>query len=111
MATLLRSSHSYQEPRINSLEYFGLEVHISLSNGDFMKRPVSLFLLFLFLTPFLFAGVGSKDATYVGGTVSAVKEGAEGKVSSSDDKVYTFTSKNGSFNIPYDRVEALEYGQ
>ena len=76
-----------------------------------MKRPVSLFLFFLFLNPFIFAGVGSKDATYVGGTVSAVKEGAEGKVSSSDDKVYTFTSKNGSFNIPYDRVEALEYGQ
>jgi hypothetical protein len=76
-----------------------------------MKRTVAFSLLLIFLTPFLFAGVGSKDAVYVGGTISAIKEGTEGQVSSADEKVYTFTSKHGSVSIPYDRVEALEYGQ
>jgi hypothetical protein len=85
-------------------------VHIS-ADRRFMKRIISFFLVVLFLTSFIFAGVGSKDAVYVGGTVSSIKEGTEGKISSSDEKAYSFTSKNGSFSIPYDRVEALEYGQ
>lgn len=76
-----------------------------------MKKIFTLSVLFVFLTPFLFAGVGSKDAIYVGGTLSTIKEGTEGQVSSADEKVYSFKSKHGSVTIPYDRVEALEYGQ
>jgi hypothetical protein len=57
------------------------------------------------------AGVGSKKASYVGGTVTTIKEGTEGDTSTKDEKVYTFTTKNGNLSIPYDRVDSLEYGQ
>ncbi len=76
-----------------------------------MKRTIAVFLVVSFMAPFLLASVGSKDATYVGGTLSSIKEGTEGKVSTADEKVYNFTSKNGSFSVPYERVEGLEYGQ
>src|SRR5579871_2512466 len=40
------------------------------------------------------AGLGSKDAKYLGGTLK-VKEGQEGKTSTSDEKVFTFEYKKG----------------
>ncbi len=76
-----------------------------------MKRIVAVFLLLGLLSPTLFAGVGSHNAVYVGGTVSSIKVGVEGKVSSDDEKLYVFTYKEGDLKIPYDRVEGLEYGQ
>jgi hypothetical protein len=76
-----------------------------------MKRVTAVSLLFALLATPLFAGVGSHDAMYVGGTVTSIKAGTEGKVSTDDEKVYVFTYKDGRFSIPYDRVEALEYGQ
>jgi hypothetical protein len=61
------------------------------------------------------AGVGSKSTLYVGGTVSSIKEGTEGKSSTADEKAFVFTYKNGKiaekFAIPYDRINVLEYGQ
>ncbi len=76
-----------------------------------MKKMIAAFLAFTLLSPALFGGVGSHNADYVGGTVSSIKAGTEGKVSSDDEKVYVFTYKEGDLKIPYDRVEALEYGQ
>ncbi len=75
-----------------------------------MKKIVALLLLVCFATP-SFAGVGSHSAMFVGGTVTTIKAGSEGKVSTDNEKVYVFTYKDGSLSIPYDRVEALEYGQ
>lgn len=76
-----------------------------------MKRIVAALLVLGLLSPVLFAGVGSHNADYVGGTISSIKAGTEGKVSSDDEKVYVFSYKEGALKIPYDRVEALEYGQ
>ena len=57
------------------------------------------------------AGLGSKDAKYLGGTLK-VKEGQEGKTSTSDEKVFTFEYKKGEkVSIPYDQIDSLEYGQ
>lgn len=76
-----------------------------------MKRAITATLLIALVAAPLLAGVGSHDAMYVGGTVTTIKPGTEGKVSTDDEKVYVFTYKGGSLSIPYDRVEALEYGQ
>jgi len=57
------------------------------------------------------AGIGSHNAMYVGGTVTTIKEGTEGKSSTADEKAFSFTSKHGSLAIPYERMNSLEYGQ
>ena len=59
----------------------------------------------------LLAGLGSRSAMYVGGTVASVPEQAEGTVSTADEKVLVFAFKSGRLEIPYDRVNVLEYGQ
>jgi hypothetical protein len=48
---------------------------------------------------------------YVGGTVSAIKEQTEGVSSTSDEKIFLFDYGKGKLQIPYDRIESLEYGQ
>jgi hypothetical protein len=48
---------------------------------------------------------------YVGGTIGAIKEQTEGKSSAADEKAFAFTYKGGKLEIPYDRINVLEYGQ
>jgi len=57
------------------------------------------------------AGLGSDKTMYVGGTVTAIKEGTEGKSSTHDEKVFVFEYKGGELKIPYERINDLEYGQ
>jgi hypothetical protein len=68
-------------------------------------------LAVMVLAQFGFAGLGSKKAAYVGGTVNSIKEGTEGDSSATDAKVFTFTYAGGKLSIPYDQVDAIEYGQ
>lgn len=77
-----------------------------------MKRFVFLCLLAVPLVNLpLFAGLGSHDARYVGGTVTSLKENTEGKVLTTDEKVLVFEHKGGKLPISYDQVTSLEYGQ
>jgi len=73
---------------------------------------VSIAVLLAFMLQTLaWAGVGSHDAVYVGGTLAQIKENSEGKVSTTSPTVFTFTSKHGTVSIPFDHVNDLEYGQ
>jgi len=74
-----------------------------------MKKIFSL-LLFIFCCTVARAGIGSHDAIYVGGTVNTVQEKTEGKTSMTDD-AFVFEYKNGKLTIPFQEVNALEYGQ
>jgi hypothetical protein len=74
------------------------------------KLLAELLLLFVVLNSSAFAGVGSHDAMYVGGTVTAIADKTEGHLSTSDDSVL-FRSKNASLTIPYSKVDSLEYGE
>ncbi len=60
------------------------------------------------------AGIGSKSAMYIGGTLQ-IKEETEGTCSTADEKVFIFQYKNGKqvtkLEIPYDTMDTLEYGQ
>src|SRR5262249_12177874 len=58
-----------------------------------------------------FAGLGSDKTKYLGGTVSSLKEGEEGKSSAKDEKVFVFDSGKNRLEIPYDHIDSLEYGQ
>jgi hypothetical protein len=65
----------------------------------------------LLLEAFAWAGLGSDKAMYVGGTVSALKEGTEGHVSEKNEEHFIFRYEDAEFTIPYDHVNDLEYGQ
>jgi hypothetical protein len=78
-----------------------------------MKYLTSCILLLVVVCPQVaLAGVDSKKAMYVGGTITSVKVGAEGKSSTEDEVQYVFeTKKDGRLNIPYSNITSLEYGQ
>lgn len=82
-----------------------------LKESTLLKKTIIIVLTFAFLVPFAFAGIGSRKAMYMGGTVTSIKEGTEGDTSTKDEKAYTFGYKGGTLTIPYDRVDSLEYGQ
>jgi hypothetical protein len=76
-----------------------------------MKRFLPIILIVCFCFGLLWAGVDSQKTIYVGGTVSSIKEQTEGVSSTSDEKVFLFDYGKGKLQIPYDRIESLEYGQ
>lgn len=76
-----------------------------------MNRSFSILLVVCFCFEALWAGVDSQKTMYVGGTVSSIKEQTEGVSSTSDEKVFLFDYGKGNLQIPYDRIESLEYGQ
>jgi hypothetical protein len=77
-----------------------------------MKRFVALLLCFVFsLELVAWAGLGSDDARYIGGTVATVKENTEGKLLMDNEKLAVFEYKGGKLEIPYAQVNSLEYGQ
>lgn len=75
-----------------------------------LKRLTLLVCFFAFSLP-LYAGLSSNKAQYIGGTISALKEQTEGTFSTKDEKQLLFDYKKGKLEIPYDRINSLEYGQ
>lgn len=52
------------------------------------------------------------EAKFIGGTITTIEENAEGPISLTDGKRLTFMPKGGVlFQIPWDRVSQIEYGQ
>ncbi|MGH9670876.1 MAG: hypothetical protein ACRD3A_12300 [Terriglobales bacterium] len=77
-----------------------------------MKRSIAVLISVVFLlNAMLWAGLGSDKTLYVGGTVKDLKDMTEGKSSAKDEKVFVFVYEGGRLEIPYDRVNSLEYGQ
>ncbi len=76
-----------------------------------MKRSFSIVLILSFCVGALWAGVDSQKTMYVGGTVSSIKEQTEGVASTGDEKIFVFDYGTGKLQIPYNRIESLEYGQ
>jgi len=76
-----------------------------------MNRSLSIVLILCFCFETVWAGVDGQKTMYVGGTLSSIKEQTEGVSSASDEKVFVFDYGNSKLQIPYDRIESLEYGQ
>ena len=62
-------------------------------------------------SPALLGGIPSDKAVYRGGTLAALDRDTEGAVTTTDERQFVFVHKRGHFAIPWDRVNALEYGQ
>lgn len=76
-----------------------------------MRQRVTALLVAVFLLQgLLWAGLGSDDAMYVGGTVPTLKEKTEGKTQLAE-KTFVFKYHKEQWEIPYDRINSLEYGQ
>lgn len=56
------------------------------------------------------AAVRGKEVMYVGGTIG-LPEATEGTLDTADAKVLRFSSPKGKFDIPYEGVTSIEYGQ
>ena len=76
-----------------------------------MRKLVCSVLAVVLLSETVLLAVGSKNAEYVGGTVTSIKEETEGKVSTASETEFVFSYKGGSLSVPYARVNGLEYGQ
>ena len=63
------------------------------------------------VAPFLSSAVRGHEVMYVGGTIAGLPEATEGRLDTSDEKVLRFTSGKGKFEIPYDGITSIEYGQ
>lgn len=50
-------------------------------------------------------------AEYVGGTISEIPSGCDGKVQATDADYFVFYSKNARFRVPYGKINLIEYGQ
>jgi len=48
---------------------------------------------------------------YVGGTITVVPEKTEGRLDTSSASHAAFSAKKGSFEIPYEKITSIEYGQ
>jgi hypothetical protein len=59
----------------------------------------------------LLGAVRGEHVGYVGGTIKAIPQGTEGRLSLDDEKVARFEYKGGSYSIPYGNVTSMEFGQ
>jgi hypothetical protein len=77
-----------------------------------MQRIIAALLVIIFVLSLpAEAGLDSRKAMYVGGTVTSIKEKTEGTSSTDDEKFYVFSYQGGQLKVPYDRINDLEYGQ
>jgi hypothetical protein len=58
-----------------------------------------------------FSAVRGDDVKYIGGTIASLPQDSTGEIEATDGDVIRFISKKGSFEIPYDNITSLEYGQ
>jgi hypothetical protein len=76
------------------------------------RKFVALVLILAFFwLPLAEASVDSGEVMYVGGTIAGLPEATIGKLDTTSDKVLVFQSTKGRFEIAYENVTSLEYGQ
>ena len=75
-----------------------------------MKHMISLMLALSFISPTLFAAVRGNETMYVGGTLD-IPQKTEGILNLEGEKIAVFTYKGGEYELPYEQVTILEYGQ
>ena len=69
-------------------------------------------LVLLLLIPLLVvAGDAGDRVQYVGGTISVLRSKTGGAISTREDDVFLFQTKQITVQVPYDKINELEYGQ
>lgn len=78
------------------------------------KRGTAALLVGVMLATVALGAVDSKKAEYVGGTITAIAERAEGLLDTTTESQLVFTPERGkgpSLMVPYAAITSLEYGQ
>ena len=79
-------------------------------NARLASAALAFFLL-VALAPSALA-VKRGQAKFIGGTITTIREDAEGPINLTNEKRLTFLPKDGEIlEVPWDRVSQLEYGQ
>jgi hypothetical protein len=73
-------------------------------------------LLFIALSgaafpPVLLAENSGDRVQYVGGTISALPSKTEGMANTKEEDVFLFETKSVTVQVPYEKINVLEYGQ
>jgi len=71
----------------------------------------TLLLTVAVIPPSLPGGDSSEHVHYIGGTISALPGKTEGYVNTRQEEVFLFQTKGVTVQIPYDKINVLEYGQ
>ena len=58
-----------------------------------------------------FAGDNGDHVEYVGGTISALPTKTDGFINTHGEDLFLFQTKSVTVQIPYDKINVLEYGQ
>jgi hypothetical protein len=75
------------------------------------KAVVPVLVLALGLEPAALAGEPGGKARYVGGTVAALANRPKGELLTTDTDYFEFRTGGGTFRLPYQQINLLEYGQ
>lgn len=59
----------------------------------------------------VWAGGSGERVHYVGGTISALPSKIEGLMSTREEDVFLFQTKGVTVQVPYEKINVLEYGQ
>lgn len=92
-----------------------LELHSQITWSNLVVRyfvwlPI-LFVSSFGLPPQILAGDSGGRVHYVGGTVSVLSSKTGGIMSTSGEDVFLFQTRDVTVQIPYQRINVLEYGQ
>ena len=75
-----------------------------------MRARMRTILILLFAAHSGWAETGGR-AEYVGGTLTAFDNRAAGRVLTTSDETLSFKGKGQSFDVSYDKINLIEYGQ
>ncbi len=83
----------------------------STNQAAMKSRIVLLLICSLLAETDALAKVTGKEVMYVGGTIPNLPEGAIGEIDTKNEKALVFVCSKGRFEIPYENITSLEYGQ
>src|SRR2546425_964900 len=76
-----------------------------------MLRKTTAVVLTALLTQGLWSAVRGEAAAYVGGTITQIKQGTQGTLNLEDKRNLRFVHKRGTYELPYDQISTMEFGQ
>jgi hypothetical protein len=75
------------------------------------RQAVALFLCSILFAELLFGAVRGEQVMYVGGTIKDLPEATQGELDTKNEEKLIYTSDKGGFEILYQNITSLEYGQ
>jgi hypothetical protein len=77
-----------------------------------VRKSIALLTMYaLFSGTLAGAAVTKHEVMYVGGSVPKIEDGTMGSIDTKNEKALIFNSPKGHFEIPYESITSLEYGQ